>query len=168
MDRRRGPSKILIDLRQRLKKLLKRPKMPTPPLRIREELLRVSGLAGLQELTELVAENGPLIVRHVQDIDAQLRGYTIASLFSERLGRGLVGIFDFGDQQFKHLRLTGDRMLTDSLAGDPAEPLWWTRQKLETFFSPYFPFRREKAADGRIVYRRLVDDHQVSGADSVA
>ena len=80
--------------------------------------------------------------------------------------RGLVGIFDFNDQKFRSLRLTTDRLMVTSLAGDSAEPLWWTRQRLETLFSPYFPFRREKAPDGKMTYRRLLDDTPFVAAPS--
>ena len=148
----------LLRLRRRMQKLQKRPKGPTPPLRIREELQRVAEETKVDELVSLVAEQSPLTIRYVHDIEAKLRGYTIASFYSERLEQGLVGIFDFNDQKFRSLRLTGDRQMVTSLAGDSAEPLWWTRHGLETLFSPYFPFRREKATDGRIVYRRQFDD----------
>ncbi len=148
----------IIRLRLRLMKLQKRPKGPTPPLRIREELQRVADETKMDELVALVAEESPLTVRYVHDIEAKLRGYTIASLYSERLEQGLVGIFDFNDQKFRSLRLTADRQMVTSLAGDSAEPLWWTRHGLDTLFSPYFPFRREKAPNGAIAYRRMLDD----------
>jgi hypothetical protein len=148
----------LIRLRNRLKRFIKRPKWPTPPLRIREELRRVAAATRDPELTALVEPDTPLTIRYVHDIDARLRGYTIASLYDPRLERGLIGIFDFVDQLFRHVRLTTDRRLVDSIAGDPAEPLWWTQRRLETLFSPYFPFQREKTDDGRTSYRRVFDD----------
>jgi hypothetical protein len=148
----------IIRLRNRVRRFIKRPKGPTPPLRIREELLRVATAIADPEFTALVEPDTPLTVRYVHDIDARLRGYTIASLYDARLGRGLVGVFDFADQLFRHLRLTDDRALIDSIAGDPAEPLWWTQRRLETLFSPYFPFRREKTAGGHPSYRRAFDD----------
>ena len=147
----------IIRLRHRLMKMQKRPKGPTPPLRIREELQRVADQTRMDELVALLAEESPLTVRYVHDIEAKLRGYTIASLYSERLGQGLVGIFDFNDQKFRSLRLTADRRMVTSLAGDSAEPLWWTRHGLDTLFSPYFPFRREKDPNGATSYRRMLD-----------
>ena len=127
----------IMRLRLRVIKLQKRPKGPTPPLRIREELQRVAEETKIDELVALAAEQSPLTIRYVHDIEAKLRGYTIASFYSERLEQGLVGIFDFNDQKFRSLRLTTDRLMVTSLAGDSAEPLWWTRQRLETLFSPY-------------------------------
>jgi hypothetical protein len=155
----------IIRLRHRMWKFIKRPKGPWPPLRIREELQRVAAAIADPEFTALVEPDTPLTIRYVHDIDARLRGYTIASLYDERLERGLIGVFDFDDQLFRHVRLTNDRVLIDSIAGDPAEPLWWTQRRLETLFSPYFPFQREKAADGRTTYRRLLDNARIEAPE---
>lgn len=156
----------VIRIRNRIRRFVKRPKGPTPPLRIREELRRVAAAIADPEFTALAESDAPLTIRYVHDIDARLRGYTIASLYDERRERGLVGAFDFNDQLFRHVRLTNDRVLIDSIAGDPAEPLWWTQRPLETLFSPYFPFQREKAADGRITYRRLLDNTRIDAAEA--
>jgi hypothetical protein len=154
-----GPRDVadMLALRNRVKKLHRRPKGPTPPLRIREELRRVAGVIEYGAFTRLAASDAALTIRYVHDIEARLTGYTIASFFDQVLGLGLIGVFDLADQQFRHVRLTGDRALIDSIVGDPAEPLWWTEQRLDTLFSPYFPFTREKVDHGRTTYRRLLD-----------
>ncbi|MGD9903048.1 MAG: hypothetical protein AB7U83_06230 [Vicinamibacterales bacterium] len=158
----------ILRILNRLRRFIKRPKGPTPPLRIREELQRVAAAISDPDFTALVEPDTPLHVRHVHDIDARLRGYTIASFYDQRLERGLIGTFDFTDQLFRHLRLTTDRVLVDSIAGDPAEPLWWTERRLDTLFSPYFPFQREKDADGRPSYRRLLDGVRLEPPESAA
>lgn len=156
------PTRIddLLAMRRRLCKLQRRPVGSTPPERIREEWTRVAVTYGVHELQTILREHREPIIRYVHDIDAKERGYTIAATFSETLGHGVIGIFDFADQTFLHARLTSDRTLIDSLAGDPAEPLWWTRRPLETLFSPHFPFRRVL---GQIqpTYRRLADDFEL-------
>lgn len=155
----------VIRIRNRIRRFVKRPKGPTPPLRIREELRRVAAAVADPQFTSLVESDTPLTIRYVHDIDARLRGYTLASLYDERLERGLIGAFDFADQLFRHARLTTDRVLIDSIAGDPAEPLWWTQRHLETLFSPYFPFQRDKDSDGRTTYRRLLDNARLDAPE---
>jgi hypothetical protein len=132
----------------------------TPLERIFEELTRISQAYDAPEVAALLRERREPTIRFVHDIDAKERGYTMSAVFSDELGYGLIGIYDFNDQAFLHARVTSDRKLVAGLAGDPAEPLWWTRGPLETLFSPYFPFRRVPD-QLQPTYRRLADDFEI-------
>ncbi|MEZ5293280.1 MAG: hypothetical protein R2745_19515 [Vicinamibacterales bacterium] len=141
-------------LRLQLERTQPGPRGATPEQRIRHELARVSIELEAPELVELAAVTP--VVRHVHDIDARQRGYTIASWSRAFTRQGMLGIFDLDDQRFLQLRLTEDEALIRSIDGDPSELLWWTSRPLETLFSPYFPFVK-KGSGTEARYERLID-----------
>ncbi|MEW6321724.1 MAG: hypothetical protein AB1635_11660 [Acidobacteriota bacterium] len=124
--------------------------------RIIEELRRFANEFAVAKLQALLDPPPVPLTRTVKDIDSQWAPYTLASLFREDLEYGLVAAFGQPHDELMHFRFTSSRQLVDSLDGDPAEPLWWTRRFLPALQSPYFPFRRTAHA-GQPVYRRALD-----------
>lgn len=113
---------------------------------------------GLVQLQKLLDAGPRQVVRLVSDIDGSALNHRLMSLFSDDLLFGLIAVFSATTPRLSHFRFTTDRSFEKNLASTPAnEPLWWSRMRQTRYQSPYYPFRKV-IADGKVAYRRLVDD----------
>jgi hypothetical protein len=121
------------------------------------DLQQIAHRLDLDELRPLLTAGARVRVWRVKDIDGSAQEYALALVDSPNSRRVVIAVCDPVTYAVSRFQLPTKNSGLDSLINVPEkETLWWTRKLEDTYWQPFFPFRREDLATGPR-YKRLID-----------
>lgn len=152
------PSPVAKGKNKGKKRAVKKPGPRNPEDRVRTLLHSLAMSFDIPGIDRILHDADQISTHVVRDLAKVEKPYSIAAAFSRSLNRGFVALFDKEIETFFRVKLTANKLLTDSIANVARdESLWWQRRGLKTLYSAYFPYSQFIDAKGRTRYRRLID-----------